>query len=470
MAHQSAFSYSSSGTEPSISPQSSGINTPLERPNPFGTPTMSSRNSWTSDSRCHSAAGAYLQSPEVDPRGLSNRYFRSRRVRKDQMESPKSLRNHKKKSIFQRQSWLIPCLGIFVGVGITGVLIYLGLQDQKHAGKFCPVFMEDFSSGELSPNIWTAEQQVGGYGNGEFEQTTDDPDVLFVKNGMLHIKPKLQDENLVAVDNSTIDLGASCTGTGWSSCFAFTNTTNGTIVPPVKSARINTKKGASIRYGRVEVTAKMPKGDWLWPAIWMLPTDEVYGSWPASGEIDIMETRGNNHTYKAGPGGGNNLLTSALHWGPEHKLDKYLQTVNQLPALHEYYGDSFHTFGLEWTEDYIFTYVDSVLLQVLYVPLNKRFWDKGHFPAATVNGTALADPWSHTGRLSTPFDQKFYLILNVAVGGTNGYFRDNEAGKPWADASPVARKEFWQARDQWLPTWQKSGEMQVKSVKMWEQC
>ena len=308
-------------------------------------------------------------------------------------------------------------IGVFAGICITGVLIYLGLQNQKKGhGKFCPVFTEDFSSGQLNPNVWTIEQQVAGYGNGEFDQTTDDPDVLFVQDGMLHIKPKLQDEALVVTNNASIDLGASCTGTGFASCFAHTNTTNGTIVPPVKSARINTKKGASIRYGRVEVTAKMPKGDWLWPAIWMLPTDEVYGPWPASGEIDIMESRGNNHTYKAGPGGGNNLLTSALHWGPETKMDSYLQTVDELSALHEYYGDSFHTYGLEWTENYIYTYVDSVLLQVLYVPFNQRFWDKGHYPAGNANGTALMDPWSHTGRTSTPFDQKFYLILNVAVG------------------------------------------------------
>lgn len=63
---------------------------------------------------------------------------------------------------------------------------------------------------------------------------------------------------------------------------------------PVRSARLTTKGKKSIKYGRVEVTAKMPQGDWLWPAIWMMPEDDVYGPWPMSGEIDIAESKGNS--------------------------------------------------------------------------------------------------------------------------------------------------------------------------------
>lgn len=471
MAHHIPSPSSSSSDAGDVYHQGSGINTPLERPNPFDTPAASSRASWTSQTRCHNTTSAFLTTPDIDAKGLNNRYFRSRRVQKGELESPKVLARlkNKKKSIFQRQSWLIPCIGILIGICISGALIFLTLQKQKQGGNFCPVFTEDFSSGRLSPDIWTIEQQVGSY-NGEFDQMSDDPDVLFVKDGVLHIKPKLQDESLINTNNATIDLGDRCTGEGFWNCYAQTNTTNGTIVPPVKSARINTKKSASIKYGRVEVTAKMPQGDWMWPAIWMLPTEDKYGPWPASGEIDIAETRGNNHTYKAGPGGGNHLVTSALHWGPDPKTDSYLQTVNQLSALHSYFGDQFHTYGLEWTEDYIFMYVDTRLLQVLYVPFDRRFWGRGNFPAATANGTTLSDPWSHTGRYSSPFDEKFYLILNVAIGGTNGYFKDGQNGKPWADASPVAKKDFWEARNEWLPTWEKNGEMQIKSVKMWEKC
>jgi beta-glucanase (GH16 family) len=49
----------------------------------------------------------------------------------------------------------------------------------------------------------------------------------------------------------------------------------------------------NMRYGRVEVMAKLPKGDWIWPGIWLLPKGDVYRQWPASGEIDIVESRGN---------------------------------------------------------------------------------------------------------------------------------------------------------------------------------
>jgi len=102
--------------------------------------------------------------------------------------------------------------------------------------------------------------------------TTSTDENVFIQDGMLVIKPTLQDPNLIATDN-VIDLlqTGTCTGTSWSQCVTSTNTTNGTIVNPVKSGRINTRKGASIQYGRVEVVAKLPAGDWLWPAIWMLP-------------------------------------------------------------------------------------------------------------------------------------------------------------------------------------------------------
>lgn len=102
--------------------------------------------------------------------------------------------------------------------------------------------------------------------------TTADEENVFVKNNQLYLKPTLQDENLIN-NNNVIDLLSTgiCTSDVWSNCVTGTNTTNGTIVSPVRSARLNTKIGASIKYGRIEVNAKIPQGDWLWPAIWLLP-------------------------------------------------------------------------------------------------------------------------------------------------------------------------------------------------------
>lgn len=99
-------------------------------------------------------------------------------------------------------------------------------------------------------------------------------------------------------------------------------------------------------------------------------------------------------------------------------------------------------------------------------------WNRGKFGEFQLdNKSALFDPWSHTGMRNTPFDQKFYLILNVAVGGTNGFFKDGVGNKPWGDGSRTGAKEFWAARRLWLPTWGEEAErgMTVKSVKMYSE-
>lgn len=201
----------------------------------------------------------------------------------------------------------------------------------------------------------------------------------------------------------------------------------------------------------------------------MLPVNDTYGEWPASGEIDIAESRGNNYTYKQG---GNDIVSSVLHWGPDSANDAYWRANVKRAAFHTTYAAKVHKFGLEWSEKYLFTYIDSTLLQVLYSPFNQFQWDRGAFPSYNSNGTRMYDPWSHTGQHSTPFDQEFYLILNVAVGGTNGWFQDGLAGKPWSDNSLTAKLDFWNAKDEWLPTWRKegAGEMVIHKVEMWQQC
>ncbi|PQE03298.1 glycoside hydrolase family 16 protein [Rutstroemia sp. NJR-2017a BBW] len=392
-------------------------------------------------------------------------YFRSRRVRKEDAVPLPAKKKTKKEALL----WIMPLCGLLLGLGLTGLVIYLKLKTIQHH-KYCPVLNDDFSSGTLDPKVWTKEVQVGGYGNGQFEQTTADDENVFVQNGQLYIKPTLQDAALITTNN-LINLTAdgSCTTTSNINlnCVTYTNTTNGTIVQPVKSARINTKLGASIKYGKVEVRAKIPKGDWLWPAIWMLPVEDTYGAWPQSGEIDIMESRGNNYTYSLG---GNNFVSASLHWGPDLKHDAYKLTSNVRTALHNQFGDGFHTYGLEWSEKYIFAYVDNTLQQVMYWPFNKPLWQQGNFPLTDANDTAIVDPWSQTGRDSTPFDQEFYLIMNVAVGGQNGWFLDGADAKPWVDGSASAKLDFWKSRDQWYPTWEKDGQMIVDNVQMWQQC
>ncbi|KAK7737295.1 hypothetical protein SLS53_006598 [Cytospora paraplurivora] len=396
------------------------------------------------------------------------RYFHSRRVRKEQVVKPWT-----KEPKDPKEKWvtIIPLIGLMVGLCVAAFIIWDGLRSVVNH-KYCMVLEEDWSQGFRS-DIWQAEIKVGGFGNGEFEMTTDAPENLFVNGSHLFLRATLQDEDLVT-KNNVLDLGpkgsGTCTGSSQRECVAATNTTagNSSIVPPVLSARINTKASARIKYGRVEVVAKLPKGDWLWPAIWMMPANSTYGPWPASGEIDIVESRGNNHTYAQG---GDNVISSALHWGPDLDNDMWWRTYHKRTARHTTYSDGFNTFAVEWSQKYLFTYVNNRLMQVLYTPFREKenMWRRGGFPHANANGTELRDPWGRTGRPNTPFDHEFYLVINLAVGGTNGWFKDGKSGKPWLDTSPKANKDFWAARGQWYPTWTQPY-IEVKSVRIDQQC
>ena len=115
----------------------------------------------------------------------------------------------------------------------------------------------------------------------------------FVSDNTLYIVPTLTTQTLsISSDNIfdgyTYNL-TGCTSTNSSNCGVVSNRTMGTMIPPVMSARLNTKLGGSgggkgwMKYGRLEVEAKLPKGDWIWPAIWMLPVNDTYGAWPMSG-------------------------------------------------------------------------------------------------------------------------------------------------------------------------------------------
>ncbi|KAJ7245551.1 concanavalin A-like lectin/glucanase domain-containing protein [Mycena rebaudengoi] len=102
-------------------------------------------------------------------------------------------------------------------------------------------------------------------------------------------------------------------------CSCVSNAPLGKILPPVMSARIST------RFGRVEIRAKLPTGDWVWPALWMLPVEDMYGGWPLSGEIDIMAARGNGPSY---PKQGVNYVHSSLNRGPTTFLNAVALTFD----------------------------------------------------------------------------------------------------------------------------------------------
>jgi beta-glucanase (GH16 family) len=147
------------------------------------------------------------------------------------------------------------------------------------------------------------------------------------------------------------------------------------------SARLITKEKGDWLYGRFEINAKLPDGRGLWPAIWMLSTDWEYGGWPESGEIDIMENVGYD-PY--------NIVASA------HTSNYYFKIGTQKSntiAVNDN-CDVFHTYALEWSENQINTFVDDSL----YFTFSKESND--------------FKVW--------PFDKRFHLLLNLAVGGDWG--------------------------------------------------
>ena len=231
-------------------------------------------------------------------------------------------------------------------------------------GTFCLVYQDDFHT--IDHSVWSYELETGGFGTGSFDWTTDDPKNAYTDAAGLHIVPTLTvDTTNITVEELNngyvlnLTKAGTCTSDDYTMCSIRSNDTAGTIINPVRSARLTTKGKKTLKYGRVEVVAQMPQGDWLWPAIWMMPDASVYGPWPESGEIDIAESRGNApQNYP----NGRNSIGSTLHWGPLPGYDAFWRTTGKHNMKRGDYSQGFHTYGLEWTENYLFMYIDSRLL------------------------------------------------------------------------------------------------------------
>lgn len=322
---------------------------------------------------------------------------------------------------------------------------------------------DNFEDFDLS--LWKHELTLGGGGNWEFQAYTNNRTNSFTEDGVLHFHPTLL-ADIIGEQNVRggfrYDIwGASpadlCTGNAFYGCERRSGAEGGgNYLNPIVSARIRTAESFSFKYGKVEVRAKLPIGDWLWPAIWLLPRDNQYGGWPASGEINIMESRGNSPDY--GPGG-YDKFGSTLHWGPDYTENKFLLTHAEKSGTN--WAEDFHTYGLIWNESYIGTYVDDEDNVVLSVnTYEQSFWERGGF------GNSRSNPWRGQNN-SAPFDQPFYLIINLAVGGLGGYFPDlgTNDPKPWHNNEGNPVNDFYDAKDKWLPTW--TQDFEIDSVKVW---
>ncbi|ODN06057.1 Beta-1,3-glucan-binding protein [Orchesella cincta] len=321
------------------------------------------------------------------------------------------------------------------------------------------IFAEEFHT--LDPNIWEHEITMAGKTNGEFQMYDDDPINSYVRNGILYIKPTTTATKFGEkfLEDGTVDFGTRCTdATGVGCQMRAKRGSGGDIISPIVSARMNTRSVFGFRYGHMEIRAKLPVGDWIWPAIWLMPQANRYGMWPQSGEIDIMESRGNRVLVTpAGEDIGCNQFGSTLHFGINRTTDMWRLAHfkrNDPAGFHS----KFHNYGLIWTPDqFIFTLDDEIMGTI--TPPPGGFWEMGNF-----TGPKLWD-----NNKMSPFNQPFYIILNVAVGGDSGYFPENtKPPKPWKNGSPTAREDFWSSRSEWLPTWDaENSALQLDYIRIW---
>jgi len=220
-----------------------------------------------------------------------------------------------------------------------------------------PTWCEEFNyEGAVDSTKWRHQNGGGGFGNNELQYYTSRSENAWVDG-----------EKLVITAIKESYLGHQYT-----------------------SSKIWTQGLKNWKYGKFEMRAKLPGVAGTWPAFWMMPKTDTYGIWPASGEIDIME-----HTafYNA-----ENVVGSLHTSAYNHKIGTQISFSRETPGV----TSGFHTYSVTWNEYSFSWYVDSY-----------------KYGTHVFNASAVAFG-SMTVSAAWPFDQEFYLILNLAMGGAMG--------------------------------------------------
>uniref|UniRef100_A0A1B6JWP9 Uncharacterized protein n=1 Tax=Homalodisca liturata TaxID=320908 RepID=A0A1B6JWP9_9HEMI len=300
------------------------------------------------------------------------------------------------------------------------------------------IFEEQFSSplGEK----WKHTIKISEAPDYEFAVFQANPKNSFVSQNKLVIKPTILDD--LHVLTGSLDL-EGCTGTpGTRECGFQAFSYN--ILPPVASARINTRNSFSFRYGIVEVKAKLPVGDWLVPELWLEPKNHPYGPNYASGRIRLAMCRGNKNLQCNGQDFGSNHLESGVVMGPANDVRSRSISSTVPDNWHDY----FHTYTLYWTPDSISFKTDNELPQEI-VSSGGRLCEIIGFSSNTCT------LWG-SGSNIAPFDTDFYLSLGLSSGNARDFPDDcvnRDQTKPWKNLQVKALLNFWQDKANWSSTW-----------------
>lgn len=241
------------------------------------------------------------------------------------------------------------------------------------------VWSDEFEGETIDTDKWGFEVNCAGGGNNELQCYTAREDNAQVSDGKLQIITREESYAGPSMfdDDSNYDPEDTSAQRDYT------------------SARLRSKGKGDWKYGRIEINAKMPQGQGIWPALWMLPSDWVYGGWPQSGEIDIFEAVNTNAA-------GGNEVHGTLHYGFPWPDNRYSGTATTPEAN---IWEEFHTYAIEWEEGAIHWFVNDTH----FATQTSDGWFNYYWEDET-RGYKVGDG-------AAPFDQQFHLIMNIAVGG-----------------------------------------------------
>jgi len=312
------------------------------------------------------------------------------------------------------------------------------------------IFSDTFST--FNETKWTPERKFAAGPDYEFVLYDIDDAVMKVENDLLNLKPTLL-ENLygegIVTSTTGLDLEESCTGVsakeecqkqadGWF------------ILPSVASGKITTKDSFSFKYGKIDIRAKLPKGNWIYPELYLNALSDEYGSEYDSGQLTVAFLPGNADKSKE--------LSGGCVLGFEPAARSYAMKKSRSVKK---WNDDFHVYSLTWSPEKISVSVDDRNYGNIFPP-------EGGFAsiADTIKVTAsTAERWRGGSKIA-PFDKEMYITLGVGVGGF--CFPDRTDGtKPWENNEPKGPKDFYRAKSEWLQTWSDDSRLVVDYVKVW---
>ncbi|KAK4876686.1 hypothetical protein RN001_009192 [Aquatica leii] len=312
------------------------------------------------------------------------------------------------------------------------------------------IFQDLFN--ELSPKRWKPEVRYGGEPDYEFVIYQDSAENLRINKNMVHFTPTLVEEKLgpefVSKPNA-YDLGENCTGIPES--FECVQTPRAwSILPPVFASQVSTRDRFSFVYGVIEIRAKVPKGDWIYPQLYLKSKNDFYGAGYDSGLIKIAFVPGNADM--------NRVLSGGCIFG-ESVYARYYGIKSVLSPWE--WSKDFHIYKLEWRPDGISLIVDNEVYGNVYPPDGGFVLKDDELSI----DKATAERWKKGSEMA-PFDKEMYIIFGVGVGGVV-FPNKKDGGKPWSNEDPKAQLHFYKALDTWHKTWSNKSTLIIDYVRVW---